>query len=85
MRRFVCIRNEDKSGVSGVGTIAEGMVMSSGTTVIQWLTGISSIAFYPSFEAMRSIHGHAGATKFRFLDPEDVDQPAADHFPSKEV
>jgi hypothetical protein len=69
MRRFVMIREQDISGVSGTGVVAEGVVYSNGVVGLTWLSHLSSHAFYHSFDVMEAIHGHGGATKIQFLDP----------------
>lgn len=68
-RTFKAIRNADMTGVSGEGHIADGVVFEDGTTVLRWRTKFRSTAVYESFEHMQTIHGHNGATEFRF-DPE---------------
>lgn len=37
MRTFVLRRNEDISGVSGVGIVAEGIEFSDGVVALRWL------------------------------------------------
>jgi hypothetical protein len=49
--------------VSGVGFVAEGVVFSIGWCALTWLTGHKSVAFYPSLEEIKAIHGHDGKTK----------------------
>ena len=63
MSPFWLQRVEDESGVSGVGLVAEGVVFSSGWCALTWRTGHKSVAFYPSLEEIRAIHGHDGKTK----------------------
>ena len=63
MRPFWLQRVEDESGVSGVGLVAEGVVLSNGWCALTWLTGHKSGAFYPSLEQIEAIHGHDGKTK----------------------
>jgi len=36
-RTFVLHRDEDVSGVSGTGVVAEGVVFSDGAVVVRWL------------------------------------------------
>ena len=68
MRTFHLIRNEDVSGVSGVGVVAEGVVFSDGVTVLRWKTMQGSTAIYSSVEHLLAIHGHGGATVVEFTD-----------------
>lgn len=76
MRRFVLVRTEDVSGVSGTGVIADGTVHES--------TGLATLIFriredagvavrshysYPDgIEAVEQIHGHGGRTKIVWID-----------------
>lgn len=68
MRRFHLDRSVDKTGISGVGRVAEGVQFSSGWVVLTWLTEVSSIVFYPSIQNVEHIHGHRGATKVIWED-----------------
>lgn len=38
MRTFAIERQHDESGVSGTGIVLEGVVFSSGQTIVHWLT-----------------------------------------------
>lgn len=60
MRLFHLVRNEDESGVSGTGTVAEGVQFTDGACALRWLTFITSTAFYNSVEDLIAIHGHGG-------------------------
>lgn len=62
MRNFHLMRSEDISGVSGIGSVAEGVEFSDGTAVIRWTTKFRSWAVYASMEDLLAIHGHNGAT-----------------------
>lgn len=62
MRIFVLIRNEDVSGVSGEGVVAEGTEFTDGTCALSWLTKHKSHAIYPNIKELENIHGHDGAT-----------------------
>lgn len=63
MKTFELHRETDVSGVSGTGIVAQGATFDGGVTVIHWLGAIGSTAVYPSFDAMKAIHCHGGATK----------------------
>jgi len=71
MRRFHFERLEDASGVSGCGTVAEGVVFSDGKVALEWFGAHSSTNLYSSLDDVLFIHGHAGRTKVVFDDPED--------------
>ena len=68
VRTFHLLRLEDESGVSGTGWVAEGAVFSNGWVALIWLTETPSLNFYPSIDAVRSIHGHGGLTRVIFDD-----------------
>jgi hypothetical protein len=58
MRRFTMRRQQDVSGVSGVGSVLEGVLFSTGVVVIHWLTPPprGSISVFDSMEQFLSIH-----------------------------
>jgi hypothetical protein len=62
-RLFVLYRDEDDSGVSGTGNVAEGVEFSNGKCVLCWITQYRSVAVYDSIRELISIHGHDGKTK----------------------
>lgn len=68
MKRFELHRDEDSSGVSGTGRVAEGVIFSNGKVALTWLTKYSSVSIYDDIEAAIHNHGHAGKTRFVFLD-----------------
>lgn len=70
MRRFQLRRLVDKSGTSGTGTVAEGVVFSDGSCVLHWLTALSSWALYRSIDELVAIHGHDGSTVVEWIDPD---------------
>jgi hypothetical protein len=67
-RRFVVVREEDVSGISGTGTIAEGIEFADGTCAMRWLTKHRCTGFYDSILVLEHIHGHEGRTKIVFVD-----------------
>lgn len=79
MRRFRLKRNEDESGVSGTGYVAEGVQFSDGTCAMHWLSATSCTAVYHSHVELIFIHGHGGKTEIEWSDPEfeDFDAPVA--------
>jgi len=68
MRRFNLVRKEDKTGVSGTGIVAEGVLFSTGKVVIAWITTYRSIAVYDSLAELIAIHGHEGTTAVFWVD-----------------
>lgn len=72
MRRFYLEREEDESGVSGVGRIAEGIEFDSGKCILSWLTPTSSVGVYDNIKAVKAIHGHGGKTKIKWIDEDEL-------------
>jgi hypothetical protein len=69
MRTFTLERTEDVSGVSGVGTVAEGIEFSDGRVALRWIVGEHrSTVVWDSVESVEKIHGHGGATTIRWTD-----------------
>jgi hypothetical protein len=68
MRRFVLRRNEDVSGTSGTGIVAEGCLFSNGFCALTWLTSLSSLSWYHSPDVLISVHGHDGKTILEYID-----------------
>jgi hypothetical protein len=70
MRIFVLERNEDVSGVSGTGVVAEGVEFWDGSCAMRWRepVGHQSVSFYNHIEDVEFIHGHGGSTTIRFVD-----------------
>jgi len=66
-RLFVLKRDEDETGVSGTGIVAEGVQFSDGTVALRWRSHIQSTALYTSIAACEAIHGHGGKTKVVFV------------------
>lgn len=61
---FVLYREEDVSGISGTGVVAEGVQFSDGKCAVRWIVGEhQSTVVWDSIEAVKAIHGHNGATK----------------------
>ncbi len=68
MKRFRLVRLEDPSGVSGTGEVAEGVMLTDHTCVMQWLVGPCSIAIYDSPNDIEAIHSHGGSTTIEWID-----------------
>jgi len=62
MTRFLLVRNEDESGVSGTGVVAHGVIFSDGKCALSWLTQYTSVAIYSDLATVKHIHGHNGKT-----------------------
>lgn len=72
LRHFYLMRDEDVSGSSGMGKVAEAFVFENGKTVLVWLVAPMSVQVHDSPEALKSIHGHGGRTR---LVPAIDEQP----------
>lgn len=68
MRRFNFVRHTDVSGVSGVGTVAEGIEFHDGQVVMSWFGRLHTMVVAPNIAAIIEIHGHGGASEVVWLD-----------------
>jgi len=71
MRRFELHRDEDASGISGTGVVAEGVAFGDGSAALRWRTSVRSTAVYTSMSDVEHIHGHGGRTRIVWLDADD--------------
>lgn len=71
MRRFELHRDEDETGVSGTGVVAQGVHFSDGPVALRWIVGVHrSTVVWPSMEAVDAVHGHGGRTRIVWVDAE---------------
>jgi hypothetical protein len=75
VRIFRLVRDEDVSGVSGVGTVAVGAVFPSGKVVLEWLGADSSFEILDGLDHVERIHGHGGKTRIVFAVTHSVSRP----------
>lgn len=68
MRRFQLRRDEDETGVSGIGVVAEGVEFTSGMVAMTWYSPHRCINIYESVKTVEELHGHEGKTEIVFLD-----------------
>lgn len=68
MRLLILQRYEDVSGVSGTGTVAEGVEFDDKRVVLHWLGEYGTIVVHESIHSVEAIHGHDGRTKIVWLD-----------------
>lgn len=66
LRLFYLVRDEDVSGVSGVGRVALGVVFPSRRVVLEWLGADRSFEILDNLEHVERIHGHGGKTRIVF-------------------
>lgn len=62
-KRFHLERQQDISGISGCGLVAEGVIFEDGQAVLHWRGEHSCTNVYRSIEDVEFIHGHNGSTK----------------------
>jgi hypothetical protein len=69
-RRFKLIRDEDPTGLSGTGFVAEGVEFEDGSVVIRWRTEWpTSVVFHDrGIESVEALHGHNGRTHIDWID-----------------
>lgn len=73
-RAFIVQRDEDPSGVSGTGVVAEGVQFSDGWAVTHWLGGPpkyqpkTEVWHNKGTEPFEDISGHGGRTRIVFAD-----------------
>lgn len=68
-RLFLLRRHVDVSGVSGTGTVADGVEWADGTASVRWRGEHPSVVFWDRGRtSVELIHGHGGATDVEYLD-----------------
>lgn len=73
MKRFELFREEDVSGVSGTGVVAEGVEFSDGTVALRWVASDHrSTVLWESVRSVEVIHGHDGRTVIRWKDVDET-------------
>ncbi len=60
---FVLMRDDDVSGTSGVGVVAEGVEFSSGQVALHWLSQLEVVSVYANVKTVLQVHGHDGKTR----------------------
>jgi hypothetical protein len=63
MKTFELHRDEDATGVSGTGIVAQGVEFDDGTCAIRWIKDRHSTGLYSSMRDVRAIHCHGGTTR----------------------
>jgi hypothetical protein len=64
VKTFHLQRDEDETGISGTGRVAEGVEFGDGHVALRWLVGEHrSTAIWDGLAAVEAIHGHNGKTK----------------------
>ena len=73
-RTFVVMRQDDESGVSGIGTIVEGVEFSNGQVVVRWLTAVNSVAVFNNIEDFLKVHVRSHLTNRTILTFSDGEE-----------
>ena len=63
MKMFYLKRDNDESGVSGTGRVAQGFVFDNGKVAVTWLSEHPSVTVYDNLGEVTAIHGHGGKTE----------------------
>lgn len=69
-RLFRLVRDDDETGISGTGVVAEGVEFSNGFCAMSWLTSMHSVAVYPNIRQLEAIHGHNGRARVVYVPRE---------------
>lgn len=74
-RAFVLVRDDDVTGVSGTGVVAQGVEFTDGTVAMRWASAWpTSVVFHDrGIEGVEAIHGHDGATRIVWCDQPEAD------------
>lgn len=67
-RRFELRRDEDETGISGTGLVAEGVEFTNGSVAMSWLSAHHCVNVYGSVKTVEELHGHGGKTRLIWLD-----------------
>jgi hypothetical protein len=70
-RRFDLVRDEDVTGVSGTGVVAQGVWFPDGDVVVlRWTSAWpTSVVFHErGLDSIEAVHGHNGKTRVEWLD-----------------
>lgn len=68
VRRFYLMRNEDVSGVSGLGKVAEGCEFENGMCALSFSSQYQHVNTYANMRAVVEVHGHGGKTVVVYVD-----------------
>jgi hypothetical protein len=69
-RRFVFIRDDDQTGISGTGKVVEGVRYSDHRCAYRWMTEHQTDQIADTPDKLDIIHGHQGRTRIVYLDDE---------------
>lgn len=69
-RRFYLQRDNDVTGASGTGRVADGVRWPDGTVTVRWRGPRPSTVHWDRLSDAVAVHGHGGATQLVWLDPD---------------
>jgi hypothetical protein len=67
-KRFCLVRDEDVSGVSGTGKVAEGVEFENGICALSFSSQYPHANVYANIRVVTEVHGHGGKTRIVFVD-----------------
>lgn len=67
VRLFQLHRDQDLTGYSGTGVVADGVVWPDGSVSMRWRGPIRTTVDASSLDDIQTIHGHDGATRVVLL------------------
>ncbi len=85
MKVYQMERDEDVSGLSGTGVVADVAEFSDGVVVLRWRGPYKSTVVFDDLATAIRVHGHDGRTRFvpvLELTPEGLGTP---RFPPREL
>lgn len=68
------VRDEDPTGVSGIGVVVWGIEFPDGVAAYRWATQWRTTCVAATVEELMRIHGHGGTTRLVWLDDEEAGQ-----------
>lgn len=68
MRHFYLDRKVDKTGTSGTGKVAEGVMFACGKVAMTWLSHLGCVTMYDNIHVVETLHGHDGSTIVTWID-----------------
>lgn len=70
-RRFVFLRDQDDTGISGTGLVVMGVQYPDGRCHYRWMTDHRTDQAADSLDTLHRVHGHQGRTRIVFVDQDD--------------
>lgn len=74
MYNFYLKRNEDISGISGTGIVAEGTIFYNGKVALIWKSDTPCISIWDGIDHVMKVHGHNGKTEIIPANVEEVNR-----------